>query len=270
MSEFEKTKCNINLINDIKCSHYLEMIFSFLNQKEKLNMIIYNNQLKNLLGVKFQDYKTISGRYKIDGKNGMGREYTLKTNKLIFEGEYINKKRHGKGKEYYDDGKLKYEGEYLNGTRNGKGKEFYNDEKLKSEGEYINGKKNGNWKEYYDDGKIKFEGEYLNDEILNGKVYNKNGIVDLQIINGNGKGKEYHDNGDLKFEGEYKNGKRNDKGKEYNYCGQLKFEGEYLNGKKNGKGKDYNLIGLLEFEGEYKDGEKWNGKVKEYKTILIF
>ena len=68
MSEFEKTKCNINLIKDIRCSNYLEVIFSFLKQKEKLNMIIYNNQLKNLLWVNFQDYKTISGRYKIDGK----------------------------------------------------------------------------------------------------------------------------------------------------------------------------------------------------------
>ena len=65
----------------------------------------------------------------------MGREYTLKANKLIFEGEYINKKRHGKRKEYYDDGKLKYEGEYLNGRRNGKGKEYYNNKKLKFEGE---------------------------------------------------------------------------------------------------------------------------------------
>jgi len=49
MSEFEKTKCTISLIKDINCSHYLKTIFSFLKQKEKLNMIIYNNQLKNLL-----------------------------------------------------------------------------------------------------------------------------------------------------------------------------------------------------------------------------
>ena len=35
-------------------------------------------------------------------------------NYLIFEGEYLNGKRNGKGREYYDDGKLKFEGEYLN------------------------------------------------------------------------------------------------------------------------------------------------------------
>ena len=27
--------------------------------------------------------------------------------------EFFNRKRNGKGKEYYDDGKLKFEGEYL-------------------------------------------------------------------------------------------------------------------------------------------------------------
>ena len=36
---------------------------------------------------------------------------------MIFEGEYYNGKRNGKGKEYYDNGKLKYKGEYLNGKR---------------------------------------------------------------------------------------------------------------------------------------------------------
>ena len=42
---------------------------------------------------------------------------------LIFEGEYLNEKRNGKGKEYNDDGELTFEGEYINGKRNGKGKE---------------------------------------------------------------------------------------------------------------------------------------------------
>ena len=41
----------------------------------------------------------------------------------MFEGEYLNGERNGKGKEYdYDNGKLEFEGEYLNGERNGKGK----------------------------------------------------------------------------------------------------------------------------------------------------
>ena len=43
--------------------------------------------------------------------------------KLEFGGEYLDGKRHGKGKEYDYDGKLEFEGEYSNGLRNGKEKE---------------------------------------------------------------------------------------------------------------------------------------------------
>ena len=39
---------------------------------------------------------------------------------MIFEGEYLNGMKNGKGKEY--EGKLIFEGEYLNGMRNGQGK----------------------------------------------------------------------------------------------------------------------------------------------------
>ena len=45
--------------------------------------------------------------------------------KLIFQGEYLNDKKNGKGKEYNNNGKLIFEGEYLNGKRwNGNGKEY--------------------------------------------------------------------------------------------------------------------------------------------------
>ena len=35
--------------------------------------------------------------------------------KLIFEGEYTQGERKGKGKQFYKDAKLKFEGEYING-----------------------------------------------------------------------------------------------------------------------------------------------------------
>ena len=46
--------------------------------------------------------------------------------------------KNGKGKinEYYYNGKLVFEGEYINGERNGKGKEYnYKNGKLEFEGE---------------------------------------------------------------------------------------------------------------------------------------
>ena len=42
-----------------------------------------------------------------------GKEYTNVV--LKFEGEKLNGKRNGKGKEYYDNGELKFECEYSNG-----------------------------------------------------------------------------------------------------------------------------------------------------------
>ena len=50
-------------------------------------------------------------------KNGKGYIKEYKNNVLIYEGEYLNGERNGKGKEYNDNGKLIFEGEYLNGIR---------------------------------------------------------------------------------------------------------------------------------------------------------
>ena len=73
----------------------------------------------------------------------------------------------------YERGMKSFEGEYLNGKRNGKGKEYYYfDGYLLFEGEYLNGKRNGKGKEYQKyNGKIIFEGEYLNGYKWNGKGY---------------------------------------------------------------------------------------------------
>jgi len=230
MAEFEDNKSNINL-KDIKSLYNIKRIFSFIYEKQKLKIILYNKEFQKICSIGIENYKKISRKYKIGERNGYGKEYIA--NILIFEGEYKNGVRNGKGKEY-KYGKLKFEGEYLNGKRwNGNG---YN----------INGNKEfeikhgeGYIKEYDYDGNLKYEGEYKNGEI-------------------NGKGKEYDNNGKQKFEGEYINGVRNGKGKEYYYNGNLIFEGEYLNGKR-WKGKGYNINGNKEFE--IKDGE---GYIKEY------
>ena len=207
-------------------------IFSYITEKKKLDLIIYNKIIQNFFNISLTNYKLISKKYKIGDKSGKGKEYNIK-DELIFEGEYLNGKRNGYGKEYYNNGKLKYEGEYLNGKiwngkifandyfavceiKNGEGYiyEYNNEIKLKFGGEYKNGERNGNGKEYYNDGILKFEGKYSNGE-KSGKwkeFYNQN---NLRI---------------LRFEGEYLAGQRNGKGKEYDYFGKLIYEGEFLNG----------------------------------------
>ena len=96
-------------------SPLIKIIFSYLNDNKKLNIIINNKTLQKILEVNIQNYKNISKRIKLGERNGKGKEYLKKNKKIIFKGEYLNGKRSGKGKEYYDDGKLKFEGEYLKG-----------------------------------------------------------------------------------------------------------------------------------------------------------
>ena len=81
--------------------------------------------------------------YELKNGNGKVREYDINNDKLKFEGEYLNGKRNGKGKEYYPGGTLEFECEYLNGKRNGKGKEYGYNGKLKFEGQFLNDKRIG-------------------------------------------------------------------------------------------------------------------------------
>ena len=50
MNESSQLKCNINLKRDISSFYNIEMIFSYLENKQKLNMIIYNKQLQKIFG----------------------------------------------------------------------------------------------------------------------------------------------------------------------------------------------------------------------------
>ena len=257
---------NLSPKESIKSSFILKKIFSFIYEKRKLNIIAYNKNYQILLGINIENYKISSGKIKINGINGYGKEILLETMETTFKGEYLNRKRNGKGKEHITRN-ITYKGEYLNGKRNGKGKEYYNySKKIIFEGEYLNGKRwNGKVKEYYGDYDLKMIGEYKNGEI-------------------NGSVKEYYENNKLKFEGEYLNGKKwngilydkynynnyeikNGNGQidEYNEDGILVFKGEYINGIK--KGKEYDKYGNLLFEGEYIDEVKWKGIIKEYKCI---
>ena len=83
----------------------LKEILSFLPEKQKLYVIIYNKHLQKEYDINIENYKRIRGIYKEDGKNGKGKEYDISTKIMVFEGEYLNGKKNGKGKEYYFDGK---------------------------------------------------------------------------------------------------------------------------------------------------------------------
>ena len=95
----------------------------------------------------------------------MGKEYDI-DGTLIFEGEYINGKKNGNGKEYSFD-TIRFEGEYLSGKRNGKGKKYYFNGDLEFEGKYLYSYKL--YGKNYIKGKLEYEGEYLYDKKLEWK-----------------------------------------------------------------------------------------------------
>ena len=82
MDKFGNIKNKINL-KDISSSFIIKNIFSFLSTKSKLNMIMYNKLLQNILFIDIKDFKKISNKYKIGGKNGKGKEYLIDSNKLF-------------------------------------------------------------------------------------------------------------------------------------------------------------------------------------------
>ena len=117
------------MLNNVKSYYIIEIFFSYLEEKQKLKLVKNNKNLQKYLNITINNYIHFKGKY------------------IIYEGEYLNGKRNGTGKEYEIDN-LIFEGEYLNGERNGKGKEYNYENKLTYDGEYLNGKRNGKGKEY--------------------------------------------------------------------------------------------------------------------------
>ena len=107
-----------------------KIVFPYITERKKLDLIIYNKNIQNLFNINVKYYKSMSGKYKIGEKDGIGKEYDF-NDKLLFEGEYKNGKKNGKGKEYNYLGFLIFESEYLSGKKNGKGKEYFSSEPQK-------------------------------------------------------------------------------------------------------------------------------------------
>ena len=112
------------MLEEIKSYFFIKKVMSLLPSKIFLDLVKYNNNLKNQLNINIVNYKILSGKYKKGDKEGIVKEYNAYNDILLFKGEYKNGKRNGKGKEYDEDHNIIFEGEYKNGKRNGKGKEY--------------------------------------------------------------------------------------------------------------------------------------------------
>ena len=91
------------MLENIKSSYFIKIIFSYLDEKIKLKLMKYNKCLQDNMNINLINYKIFSGRYIIYEEKGKGREYDNE-DYLIFEGEYLNGKKNGKAKEYDKNG----------------------------------------------------------------------------------------------------------------------------------------------------------------------
>ena len=230
------------MLTNIKSSFFIQMLFSYIEDINKLDIVKYNRSIQNMIKINLIDYKLFTGKNIIYDSKNYGKEYDIK-GILLYEGEYLNGRRNGKGKEFDNIKLITFEGEYLKGKRNGHGKEYHLNSKIKFEGEYLNGERNGKGKEYDINNNLIFEGEYINGKRWSGIGYDIKHNKTHKLENGTGFQQEYIYTDQFLVKGEF-----------------LRFEGEYVKGERHGKGKEYYSDGKIEFDGEFKNGKKWNGK----------
>ena len=141
------------MLKKIKTYYFLRIMFSYVNEGNKLKIIKYNKDLQKITNINLINYIFFSKRYIIYNPEikGEGKEYNF-NHDLIFEGKYLNGERNGRGKEYNHYGKIIFEGEFLKGKA-------LNREKFNLEDLYIQ-KIDGLYKEYdKSSNKLLFEGE---------------------------------------------------------------------------------------------------------------
>ena len=91
----------MNLFSKVKSRYILNIIFSLISQAKKLKIAIDNKSLQERLRIDSDNYKNASGKYKEILPNGLVRIFKSDTRKLIYEGEYSNGKKNGKGKIFF-------------------------------------------------------------------------------------------------------------------------------------------------------------------------
>ena len=180
------------MLESITSPFFLNKVFSYIIKPKELDIVKYNKKFQTQLGLNLKHYKILSKKYIIYETKNFGKEYLGENGNLLYEGEYINGKRNGKGKEYNSEEQLEYEGDFKNGKKEGIGKAYSKGSILIYEGEYKNGIRNGKGKTFKE-GKVFFDGEFLDDELFKGKTYEDGKVV--YELEENGIRKEYNNFG---------------------------------------------------------------------------
>ena len=96
--KIKEMKSNFCKIMNIKSNYILKDFLQYANKNIYLNLISNNKAIQNRIGINIGDYKNQAKKIKIGERSGLGKEYKLNGNILLFEGEYINGKKMEKEK----------------------------------------------------------------------------------------------------------------------------------------------------------------------------
>ena len=87
------------MLENIKSIFFKRNIFLYLDEHKKLDLIKYNKYHQNYLCISIINYINFTWKLILYNENGVTKEYDG-ADKVKFEGQYLNGKRNGKGKEY--------------------------------------------------------------------------------------------------------------------------------------------------------------------------
>ena len=70
------------MLKKIKSSYFSEILFSYVDEEQKLKLIKYNKTLQNNININIINYKHFKGKYLIYESNGIVKEYLGKEDSL--------------------------------------------------------------------------------------------------------------------------------------------------------------------------------------------
>ncbi|MBV6484590.1 MAG: hypothetical protein KFKLKKLM_01097 [Flavobacteriales bacterium] len=137
--------------------------FNYYYENGKPSIVMnYDGDIARTIAFYEEGKLKAKGNYKNQQKDSIWNYYSLAEFK-ISEELYVNGKKQGKVKNFFQDGTIAEEKEYINDVENGEWIQYYEDGKVRMKSTYINGSLEG--KTYYYDrgGKKMIEGNFYHD-----------------------------------------------------------------------------------------------------------
>ncbi|MGD1841844.1 MAG: MORN repeat-containing protein [Thermonemataceae bacterium] len=160
--ELEEQEMKIDTLNDKLDETTIALNNTVLTNLELKSKLMEVGNSYKVLDFYNEEHKNV--RYYGEVKNGQANGFGVGIFKSggIYEGNWRNNIRHGKGKYTWENEDV-YEGEYTNGKREGYGTYIFANQ-VKYEGEWKNDLRHGKGKMYSQEGKILLNGNWIDDK----------------------------------------------------------------------------------------------------------